>query len=1213
MQHTLKSFTSKSLPLAVSELLAKLKVNYCAITGDSIDLEKLFQGNKPAYLSKGLNRVKDAYLVGFINNATLDNEDNEEEGETSAQDDKAFIVFACDVNTEKDKTLSLSEFAHLTRALNRISQNHPVILITREGNLLSIATTERSSYTQEWRKGERVGKVCALRNINCDKPHPGHIDFLNNLGDKNYPTFDEFYKHWMEVFSCELLTEKFYKELYTWYSWAVQEVKFPNDLRTNEDDADFNHESCIRLITRLIFVWFLKQKHLIPEEFFDEKYIRENLIENFNPEGKYAIPYNPDDSKYYRLILQNLFFATLNCPIVAEGKTTANNRRFSNQTSNFMHYEAEFMPEGAQKFIKLANSCVPFLNGGLFDCLDKGHCFYDGFSELSTSLEQLHLPDYLFFNSGKGLVDLLKKYHFTIEENTPYNQEVSLDPELLGKVFENLLAAYTDAGQTARNETGSFYTPREIVQYMVNESLVAHLKRKCGKDLESQYRQLLDIATTEVDLTQEQRKDIMEAIYECQVLDPACGSGAFPMGMLHQMVHVLKQVDPSNKMWNDMMINLATENASKELKRAATATEAEKERIEEGKQARLKDIEDAFNQSINDPDYARKLYLIENCIYGVDIQPIATQISKLRFFISLVVDQTPNQDAKNNFGVRPLPNLESKFVSANTLIPMDRSQDLFSSSDDIRDYQTQLQELNHRHFRAKKTSEKRALQEQMHATRMRMAQAMQNLGFIGDKGYEQLLWDMFDQNASASFFDPEWMFGVKDGFDVVIGNPPYIKENTNREAFLGIKGVNQYYTGKTDIWYIFACMGIDMLVPNGVLCFIAQNNWTTSDGARLMRKKIVEAARILQMVDFNDYMIFEDSASIQTMVMLFAKDHKTDGYTIDLRKLGKQSDKTDVLDMLFKISSSKIRYSNPTFCRKQYEGKYILFESNDVLEKIGKSDNYLTDSEIAQGIIFPQDFLNKKGAQSLDNPRFKVGSGVFGLNKQELDTLDLGEELELIKPYFTSKEILKYKTNPVNTLWMIYTNSSYSSSNSLEQYPKIKQHLDQFQSIITSSNKPYGLHRARNNKFFNGEKIIAQRKCVEAPLFSYSDFPCYVTQTYNIIKTDRWNMKFLTGLLNSKLVAYWLKNKGKMQGEHYQIDKVPLLQIPIEGDLKYQTKISELINKILGDDDINYDSLVADIDHHVYHLYNLTYDEVLIIDPDTSITREDYDNFKIED
>lgn len=197
---------------------------------------------------------------------------------------------------------------------------------------------------------------------------------------------------------------------------------------------------------------------------------------------------------------------------------------------------------------------------------------------------------------------------------------------------------------------------------MVDESLVAHLKQVVGSELEEEYRKLLRYTDEELTLTDEQKYSIMNAIYNCKVLDPACGSGAFPVGMLQQMVHVLSQLDPSNDVWKQMVLD----EAVKESHNAFLA-----ETFEEREQ-RLKEINETFEDQLKNPDYKRKLYLIENCLYGVDIQSIAIQICKLRFFISLVVDQKTNNKPEDNFGIRPLPNLEAKFVAANTLIGLNK-------------------------------------------------------------------------------------------------------------------------------------------------------------------------------------------------------------------------------------------------------------------------------------------------------------------------------------------------------------------------------------------------------------------------------------------------------------------------------------------------------------------------------------------------------------
>lgn len=986
-------------------------------------------------------------------------------------------------------------------------------------------------------------------------------------------------------FSVEVLTKEFYNELSDWYAWAIQIIRFPNDINNDTDNSKYNNEGAIRLITRLIFVWFLKQRHLIPEEFFNETFVAQSLLKDFNPhktEGFFQ--HKLKNTKYYPAILQNLFFAMLNSPITAEGSNELSERHFRNGRGDFdnnklMRYEDYF--SNPQLFVDLANKTVPFLNGGLFDCLDdKDHgMYYDGFSDTEKSRKDLIVPDFLFFGeevgknidlsewygnknkkkvSARGIIDILKRYNFTVEENTPFDKEVSLDPELLGKVFENLLAAYNPETQTtARKQTGSFYTPREIVQYMVDESLIAHLKRTVAKELEPQFRQLLQYTDEPIDFTDEQRKAIMQSLYDCKILDPACGSGAFPMGILQQMVHILGRIDPNNAQWKEMMMNQAINETTEAFKSATT----------EERQELIADIERSFDEGVNRPDYARKLYLIENCIYGVDIQPIAIQISKLRFFISLVVDQNTNTDPADNFGIRPLPNLEAKFVAANTLIGLNKKDANLFDSAAIKDKEKELKVAKHKIFGAKTVRTKRKYRQIVNQLRLDIADMLKSGGAIGNAEAQQLAsWDMFDQNASSPFFDPEWMYGVKDGFEIIIGNPPYLKEGrASKFVFDGVRESN-YYQGKMDLWYMFACCSLDLLKENGILCFIATNNWVTNSGASIMRNKVINDSKILQICDFSNFMIF-DSASIQTMVMLFEKDRLSDDYIIDYRRLNGDTILSDVVDILAKNESPKVEYLTPVFNRTYFENKYITFSSDEaILDKISndnKSIIYLTSKEVANGIHPHYDFINNKLAE---NSNFSVGDGIFALSSKELEELNLSEkEKMLIKPYYNNADLVeRYYITPDNKYWIIYTDSSFKNPKSMDNYPKLKEHLDKFAGIITSDNKPYGLHRAREERFFKGEKVIALRKCVGRPLFSYSNFDCYLSATFYVIKTNRINMKYLTGLFNSKLIQFWLKNRGKMQGLNFQLDKEPLLAIPIAVLSKnIQTKIATLVDYII--------------------------------------------------
>lgn len=682
-------------------------------------------------------------------------------------------------------------------------------------------------------------------------------------------------------FSVEVLTKEFYQELSDWYAWAIKIIRFPNNIDDKDDDAKFNNEGAIRLITRLIFVWFLKQRHLIPEEFFDERYIADNLIEGFNPHAMVDLFSKSNESKYYKAILQNLFFAMLNSPITTEGGKELSERHFRNGRSDYdnnklMRYESYF--KNPQLFVDLANRTVPFLNGGLFDCLDdKDHgMYYDGFSDRESVKNSLIIPDYLFFGeevgknidlsewygdkkkkkvSARGIIDILKRYNFTVEENTPFDKEVSLDPELLGKVFENLLASFNPETQTtARKQTGSFYTPREIVQYMVDESLVAHLKRTVGEELEPQYRQLMQYSDDDVELTAEQRKSIMQSLYNCKILDPACGSGAFPMGILQQMVHILNRIDPDNSGWKEMMLQKALDETSEAYRNSSS---------DERKEL-IADIERSFDESINRPDYARKLYLIENCIYGVDIQPIAIQISKLRFFISLVVDQNTNADPTDNFGIRPLPNLEAKFVAANTLIGLVKKDASLFDSAEIKAKENELKIAKHKIFGAKTVKTKRKYKNIVNNLRQEIADMLYANDAVGNDEARQLAsWDMFDQNASSPFFDPEWMFGVKDGFDIVIGNPPYVLISLS----LYKKLYRNYYNwqgGKIDLYRLFIECSVKYLTNNlGIIVLITPNTFLTIPSCKLLRKKLIELTHFLFIDNYN--LTVFDTASVNNL------------------------------------------------------------------------------------------------------------------------------------------------------------------------------------------------------------------------------------------------------------------------------------------------------------------------------------------------------------
>jgi very-short-patch-repair endonuclease len=871
-------------------------------------------------------------------------------------------------------------------------------------------------------------------------------------------------EEWQKAFDVEAVTKQFYNEIANWYFWASDHVRFPKPSGIANADA-YKAQSLIRLITRLIFCWFVKKKGLIPDDLFDLPRLTALL-----KKGERLA--TSKDTIYYKAILQNLFFATLNQEMgkrqFRKRNKDPHGRDPHHGITNLYRYEDAFVDPKA--FLDLMRN-IPFLNGGLFECLDKVYraeenlpdVRIDGFSDHPKN--PLSVPDFLFFGDEcevdlsaayrekryrrakvRGLIHTFSRYNFTVTENTPLDQEVALDPELAGKVFENLLAAYNpETATTARKATGSYYTPREIVDYMVDESLIAYLGTKLRElspalskeegvdltpspspeergedhtpspspnregnvpprymttdakkwkylkplarehrknpteaenilwqrlrknqlgvhfrrqhaidwfiadfvciekklvvevdgeihkeqreydaerteylnahgfrvirfwnnevirdadgvikrirqalddpaplpsplgrgagegsinDLESKLRHLFAYNDEPHQFTKEEVRALIAAIDNLKALDPACGSGAFPMGLLHRLVFILRKLDPDNTEWPERQ----RQRAIAETARAFDIGDKDE------RERRLKDINEVFEQ--NASDYGRKLYLIENCIYGVDIQPIAVQIAKMRFFISLVVDQKID-DAKPNRGVRALPNLETKFVAANTLIGIEKPESqgkLFADPQVIKLMQ-ELGNIRHQMFTAKTPLQKQRLRERDDAIRKVMAEevktafvrsakedeekikeelqkaklaleeekskppqwqitSVENLfGEIEEKRIDlskkrkQLLadrikelearlnrtkqvtkeidaivkqlayWDPYDQNASADFFDPEWMFGLREGFDIVIGNPPYVssKELKNKELY------NNYVTAKKqfDLYNLF--------------------------------------------------------------------------------------------------------------------------------------------------------------------------------------------------------------------------------------------------------------------------------------------------------------------------------------------------------------------------------------------------------------------------
>ena len=951
------------------------------------------------------------------------------------------------------------------------------------------------------------------------------------------------------AFSVEALTKQFYKDLFDWYQWAVDPasgVYFPNNTSTEDDDREDIETKIIRMITRIMFVWFIKQKDLVPDKIFDADFLS-TILKDFNPESK-------EVGNYYNAILQNLFFATLNRAIEDE---QGNKRRFATNVKKdikTLYRYPEMFKISEDEVVKMFSE-VPFLNGGLFECLDKTKTIdgveqaynYDGFSRNDKKFadgryrNRAVVPNILFFDEERGLISILSRYNFTIEENSPEEQQVALDPELLGKVFENLLGAYNpETRETARNQSGSFYTPREIVNYMVDESLISYLGNTAF--VRSLFSPEFSYDKTKTD----EYKAIADKLKAIKILDPACGSGAFPMGLLNRMIDILGHISPE-------------ENT-----------------------------------------YDLKLSIIENCIYGSDIQSIAAQITKLRFFISLICN-CEKDASKPNFGIPTLPNLETKFVAANSLIAKKRQtcHSLFENPE-IEPTKQALTEIRHEHFAAKTANRKSTLRQKDKELREKLARLLAEDNDFAPADAKQLAdWNPYDQNAVADFFDPEWMFGVSDGFDIVIGNPPYIQLQNDGGKLAKLYADCNYKTfARTgDIYCLFYERGYQLLKPNGHLCYITSNKWMRAGYGEKTRDFFARNTNPMLLIDFAGVKIFE-SATVDTNILLFAKaanEHKT--WCAVANKQNKDSVKN--LSVFVQQTGTECDFSG--------------------------SDSWVILSPIEQSI--------KRKIEAVGTPLkdwdIQINYGIkTGYNDAFIIDTKKREEIlancqtederkrtaELIRPILRGRDIKRYGYNWAN-LWLIYIpwhfpyqfdetikGASVKAEKAFkEQYPAVYNHMLQYKEPLSKRNKAetgiryewYAMQRwgAKYWEDFSKPKIIFQEIVQESQFFYDAEGTFMCNDTSRIIVGR--DLPFLLGVFNSKLFFYAIKHfyGGGVLGEHGIRMKHTFFQnFPC---IPYNSAINKLTQERIQNESAECENQV---EKEIFNLYGLTPQEIRAIE-----------------
>ena len=852
-----------------------------------------------------------------------------------------------------------------------------------------------------------------------------------------------------KAFSVEKLSNEFFKEYKKLFYELVEHIdKIDKKKNLNILKDKKNIKNYIKkMMGRIVFLYFVQKKGWLNN---DHKFFQ-NLYKK----------HCKNDENFFDTVLEKFFLEALN-------------KKRDNDI-----YEIDGVEYN-----------IPYLNGGLFE---------------EDENDRL---DFIVPNEDiKKIFDLFDSYNFTVIEDTPHESEVAVDPEMLGRIFEDLLED--------RKEKGAFYTPREIVHYMCRQSLNEYLNTKPKNESELEY------------------------LKKIKVLDPAIGSGAFPMGMLHEIVQ--KRIELGDT--------------------SSSVSKIKKEVIHEN-------------------------------IYGIDIDPSAVEIAKLRFWLSIVVDEDKPE---------PLPNLFYKIMVGNSLIEtIDGFDPLMGENKNgklskkqqknIADLKKLMQEYynEHKDKKGKKTQIAIKL-KQLFDTKYNTFTNQLNLTQDNVKEVElaNKISNILNEIKTNHYSDKIFLYKLffKDvldngGFDVVIGNPPYIMEYENKNAFDGLHN-SPCYQGKADIWHIFVCKGIDLLKDGGIITYIAKNQWLSSSSASKMRRKIYEDTELKYIIDFGANMIFEN-ADVQTMIFLAQKNRKNKKHKIHYIKFEKQ----DVKTIKASLEKNNIPFTVKEIDKIYDETKNLTFSSSikeNILEKIEKKKNFEFDSkkEIIQGIIGGPDkaFIVKKDELEKFNKKEKKYLKMLHTNTGRFYTTDSNKYiLYLSKKNFEGKSIDDYP-------------------NIKKQLLKYKEQLNKRREVLKGSIQWFHLWWARDENFFKkGAKIIFASR-TKGKNFTYTEKSFYGSRNLFFIKSDRVNLKYITALLNSQLFYFYMKERLKHTGDLLQIDKNQFMKIPlfVPKDTKsFENIVDKIIELKKQDKDTQY--LEDKINKMVYELYGLSQDEIKIVE-----------------
>ncbi|EOH3947644.1 Eco57I restriction-modification methylase domain-containing protein, partial [Campylobacter jejuni] len=720
---------------------------------------------------------------------------------------------------------------------------------------------------------------------------------------------------------------------------------------------------------------------------------------------------------------------------------------------------------------------LPYLNSSLFEKQSIENTLE--ISSLSNDLKLFYYKNTVLKDdkckAKKGQVGLLE-YLFEFldsfdfgsddEQSEILSQKELISSSVLGNVFEKL-NGYKE---------GSFYTPSFITSYMCKESITKVVLDKFNAQFDLDAK---DISELRRSLRKEDKKAQKELLNSIKICDPAVGSGHFLVSALNCLLSIYDELNLFDEEFylevqNDEILITGRKGEFIEYKRPSTP----------------KDKAHLIQQEL----FHTKKDIIENNLFGVDINPNSCEITKLRLWIELLKHSFYQSfDDENYHDLKTLPNIDINIKCGNSLVSYFETGKSLNHYPNIKErmgkYKRIVKDYKEGFYTDKNliAKEIKNLQESFKnfCLKDKFNKEIKQLtnganeyskkygDFLADEHHDEKFKSFFSKNMFEFSFDEkeatkefanlkkeydnifnlesnhpfEWRFefpeildddGNFKGFDLIIGNPPYIKEAENKELFTNTKKLRTYQ-GKMDIWYHFVGRGFDILKNNGYLAFIATNNWVTNSGAKKLRNIVLEESQILSLVDFSSFMVF-DSASIQTMIMSFQKTKPPKNYEFHFAKITTQTPiYEDALSLLKNEKTQNNEILKINLTPKKFIDKTLNFTKSDYEELFNKIQKYgkfyLEEREVAQGIVYPQENINKKSLEILGN-NFYLGQGIQKLTNEEVENLNLlKNEKILLKPIFESDNIQKYFVKRYNYFWVIYTNSSFKNPNSMDDYP----------------------------------------------------------------------------------------------------------------------------------------------------------------------------------